>query len=141
MSTYYFIRSEENVSIWKKYSWSFIWAALAIFKIIDFVNSRKYWDLFVGLIFVLNVAMPFFYRKKKIKPYIKIDAAGVEWLLDDFNHPITLTWNEIKRVKFEKEGVSLYQESSFCDFISLNGLEQSKMGDLQDEFRKYAVVT
>jgi hypothetical protein len=141
MSTYYFIRSEENKSSWKKYSWSFIWAALAIFKFIDYINSPKYWNLFVGLIFALNAVFPFFYGKKKSKPYLKIDAEGIEWLLDGFNDPIMLTWNEIKRVKFEKEGVSLYQESSFCDFISLKGFEHSKMEELEEKFRQYSLVT
>lgn len=141
MSTYYFIEENRKVPIWKKYSWSFIWAALAIFKIIDYINSVKYWNLFLGLIFTLNAAIPFFYNKKKTKPYLKIDSEGVEWLLDDLNHPIMLTWNEVKRVKFEKEGVSLYQESSFCDFISLNRFEISNKEEFKDEFSKYTLVT
>ena len=43
----------------------------------------------------------------------------------------------VKRIKFENEGVSLYQESSFCDFISLKGFEHSKMEELEEKFRQY----
>ncbi|TXT34656.1 MAG: hypothetical protein FD136_195 [Chitinophagaceae bacterium] len=140
MSTYFFIQHSEKESYWKKYSWSFIWAALAIFKFFDWSSSAKKWDLFVGLIFALNAVVPLFYLKKTPKSYIKINNESVEWLLEGYRHPIILTFSEIKWIKFENEGVSLYQENSFCEFISFKGLEQKNIEELKNEFNKYGLV-
>jgi hypothetical protein len=82
-------------------------------------------DFFTAILFALAALFFFANFKKKKEEYIKIDENGVEWFLDGFSQPSIRSWEEIKRIKFEDKGVALYQQSSFCDFISFQKLNEA----------------
>lgn len=68
-----------------------------------------------------------------------IDEKGIEWIYDTMNSPIQIPQEEIKWIKFENEGVSIYQESSFREFISFKNLkpeDQESVKQLLDHYPK-----
>jgi preprotein translocase subunit SecE len=117
----------------------FLYPILAIAKTISWYNSREMLDLFLAILFTVITIFAFFGMRKKAKSYLTIDEKGIEWIYDTMNSPIQIPQEEIKWIKFENEGVSIYQESSFREFISFKNLkpeDQESVKQLWDNYPK-----
>ncbi len=127
MSTFFFQEPKTKFSFLQNNLWM-LWVSLAIFKFITWFSTSSKLDLFVSICFLLAAIMMFIGKKKQIKTYISILQNGIEWLEPNNGEkgnsltPTILEWTAIKRIKFEDDGVSLYQESSFNNFISFKKL-------------------
>ncbi len=143
MSTFYFQEHKIKSSILQNNLWM-LWVSLAIFKFITWNSTSSKSDLFAAICFSLAGLMTFIGKKKPVKSYIAILNNGVEWL--ELNNgekgntlkPLILEWTEIKRIKFEDDGVSLYQESSFNNFISLKKLNDLDKTNYMKEISNHA---
>jgi len=130
MSTFYFQQPQKKSSILQNNLWA-LWISLAIFKLITWFDTSNKLDLLITVCFLLAGAFSFFRKKKQIKSYITIHQNGIEWTdptnieTGDLPNPVLIEWTKIIRIKFEDDGVSLYQESSFNNFISFKKLVDS----------------
>ncbi len=117
----------------------FLYPILAIAKTISWYNSRVMFDLFLAILFTVITIFAFLGMRKKVKSYLTIDEKGIEWIYDTMNSPIQIPQEEIKWIKFENDGVSIYQASSFRSFISFKNLkpeDQALVKQLMDFYPK-----
>jgi len=117
----------------------FFYPILAIAKTISWYDSREQLDLFLAILFAVITIFAFLGMRKKAKSYLTIDEKGIEWIYDTMNSPIQIPQEEIKWIKFENEGVSIYQASSFRSFISFKNLkpeDQALVKQLMDFYPK-----
>lgn len=117
----------------------FLYPIFAIAKTLSWYNSREMLDLFLAILFVVITILAFLGMRKKIKSYLTIDEKGIEWFYEKMLQPIKIPRDEVKWIKFENEGVSIYQESSFREFISLKNLkpeDQESVKQLLDHYPK-----
>jgi len=117
----------------------FFYPILAIAKTISWYNSREQLDLFLAILFAVITIFAFLGMRKKIKSYLTVDQKGIEWFYEKMLQPIKILRDEVKWIKFENEGVSIYQESSFREFISFKNLkpeDQESVKQLLDHYPK-----
>lgn len=117
----------------------FLYPIFAIAKTLSWYNSREMLDLFLAILFVVITILAFLGMRKKIKSYLTIDEKGIEWFYEKMLQPIKIQRDEVKWIKFENEGVSIYQESSFREFISFKNLkpeDQESVKQLLDHYPK-----
>lgn len=135
MHTFYFKAHQPNKLL------LFLWPFLAIAKSISWYHSREQLDLFVAILFAIAAVLSLLGIRKKVKAYLLIDADGIEWCHDHMVQPIKIMREDIKWIKFENKGLSIYQASSFREFISLKDLkpaEQESVKQLLDHYPKGA---
>ena len=145
MSTFYFQKLKTKSSILQNKLW-ILWLSLAIFKLINWFSTSSKLDLFTAICFLLAAIVMIFGKKKQIESYISIHQYGVEWVdptnIETSNspNPFFLNWSQIERIKFEDDGVSFYQESSFNNFISFKKLAHSDRIACTNEIAEQAKV-
>lgn len=119
----------------------YIWPILAIAKSINWYQTREQLDLLIAIGFTIASIFGFLGIRKKQRAYLSIDDKQIEWFYDDMRHAIKIHLEEIQWVKFENEGVSIYQANSFREFISLKNLkleEQILVKQLLNHYAKGA---
>lgn len=116
----------------------YIWPILAIAKSIHWYQTREPLDLWMAIFFVIASIFGFLGMQKKQKAYLSIDDNQIEWVYDDMHHPIKIHLDEIEWVKFENEGVSIYQANSFREFISLKNLKEEEQILVKQLLNHYA---
>lgn len=117
----------------------FFYPILAIAKTLSWYDSREQLDLFLAILFAVITIFTFLGMRKKIKSYLTVDEKGIEWFYEKMLQPIKILRDEVKWIKFENEGVSIYQESSFREFISFKNLkpeDQESVKQLLDHYPK-----
>lgn len=119
----------------------FLYPILAIAKTISWYNSREELDLFLAILFAVIAILAFWGMRKKIKAYLTVDETGIEWFFENMLQPVKIQRAEVKWIKFENEGVSIYQASSFREFVSFKNLkpeDQELAKQLLDHYPKGA---
>ncbi len=117
----------------------FVYPIFAIAKTLSWYNSREMLDLFLAILFVVITIFAFLGMRKKIKSYLTIEERQIEWIYGTMNKPIIIPREDIKWIKFENEGVSIYQASSFREFVPLKNLkpeDQALVKQLLDHYPK-----
>lgn len=117
----------------------FLYPILALAKTISWYYSRERLDLFLAILFAVITIVAFLGMRKKIKSYLTIEEHQIRWIYGTMNKPVIIPREEIKWIKFENEGVSIYQASSFREFVPLKNLkpeDQALVKQLLDHYPK-----
>ena len=115
----------------------FLWPFLAIAKGIAWYQTRKQLDLFIAIGFAIAAILGFLGSRKNIKAYLSIDDNGIEWCYENMHQSIRIQWQEIERIKFENEGVSIFQANSFRDFILMKNLKPEDQESVKQLLSSY----
>ncbi len=143
MTTFYFQEIKTKSTILQNSMWM-LWISLAVINLINWFNTSNKSNLFSAVCFLLAAIINLVVKKKQVKSYIAVLNNGVEWIEPNNGEkgnnltPLILKWTEIRRIKFEDEGVSLYQESSFNNFISLKKLTDSDKIECVNEIANHS---
>lgn len=109
-----------------------------VFKWIDEYSFRKLLGSVLALSFIW---MGIDYLRSQKKIFIRISDEKIEWLLDqNLSKTIFVNWLDIRWIKKEEDGgITLYQESCFNNYISMNGFTKENSKEILNELSKMAI--
>lgn len=115
----------------------FLWPILAIAKGISWYYDRSNLDLLIAIFFAIAAIFGFLGFRRNVNAFLLIDENGIEWLNEKMHQPIRIPWQEIERIKFENEGISIFQASSFREFILIKNLKSEDQVSVKELLSRY----
>ncbi len=112
---------ETKRSLWTKYVWILyvLWLLWGLQVCIVNGFKENWLRQLPGPIALLILAIDNrFFSGKYNKSFLSVDDDNVSWKFKHMPSIVKILWAEVEWIKFEKDGISFYQKSSFNNFLS-----------------------
>jgi hypothetical protein len=108
----------------KKWDW-ILYSAWCLLSAYTFYLYKRNTDLFISITTFVVVLLRFL-PKKVESNFVAISGERIMWQLSKNNPEVYRLWADIEWIKFENDGISFYQKSSFNNFLSTESFTQEQ---------------